>query len=469
LGILEFPVELNLREHYSFSMFDELTKEITKDLEAKESRQRARRDGAQAAFEYAVKHILEQLWRNSLSLPPCESTINLGRSYYSELARYRDPRLTYRQVKAAFDGLIACRFIEVTTGGYFSRERQSGGLTRFVPTDRLLERFEELDGHPAFVFPYDVDQEVIILRDKIDGRKVDIDYKDTPKTERFRANLRQINECFLRHWTDLRIKNSEVRRLAERILQDQDREPIDLSRRTLTRIFAKGSFEQGGRFYRGWWQNVPSEYRRYITIDEAVTTEYDFSQLSPHMLHFAHNYEMGEQDAYDRVFDGEHRDVVKQAFNAMIQASSQLNLKPDKINIDGLEMSWMDIRQRILDAHKPIQHLFFKGIGKKLQYKDSCIAESVMLQFVRQNQVALPIHDSFIMRAGFAGDLEEAMRRAFYDEFQSDIPIKHEVIIERVALFNADGAPRKEEVTKDDREHSQWYDRNTMWLVSRGK
>ena len=112
MGILEFPVELNLREHYSFSMFDELTKEITKDLEAKESRQRARRDGAQAAFEYAVKHILEQLWRNSLSLPPCESTINLGRSYYSELARSRDPRLTYRQVKAAFDGLIACRFID---------------------------------------------------------------------------------------------------------------------------------------------------------------------------------------------------------------------------------------------------------------------------------------------------------------------------------------------------------------------
>ena len=86
MGILELPLELNLKEHYSFYMFDELTKEITKDLEAKESRQRARRDDAQAAFEYAVKHILEQLWRNSLSLPPCENTIHLGRSYYSELA-----------------------------------------------------------------------------------------------------------------------------------------------------------------------------------------------------------------------------------------------------------------------------------------------------------------------------------------------------------------------------------------------
>jgi len=47
LGILELPLELNLKEHYSFYMFDELTKEITKDLEAKASRKRAKRDDAQ--------------------------------------------------------------------------------------------------------------------------------------------------------------------------------------------------------------------------------------------------------------------------------------------------------------------------------------------------------------------------------------------------------------------------------------
>ena len=90
-----------------------------------------------------------------------------------------------------------------------------------------------------------------------------------------------------------------------------------------------------------------------------------------------------------------------------------------------------------------------------------------MLQFAEQNQVALPIHDSFIMRQGYAGDLEEVMRRAFHDEFQSDIPIKQEVIIERIALFDEHGEPRTEEVTRDDRKHSQWYDRNTMWLYQR--
>ena len=57
-----------------------------------------------------------------------------------------------------------------------------------------------------------------------------------------------------------------------------------------------------------------------------------------------------------------------------------------------------------------------------------------MLQFAEQNQLVLPIHDSFIMREGFSGDLEEAMRRAFYDEFEANIPIKREVIIDHVLL-----------------------------------
>jgi hypothetical protein len=450
-------------------MFEEFVKEITKELEAKESRSRARSAAPHARFEYAVSFLLRELWRNSLSYPLRESSIHLRRGYYSELPRYRDENLTYRQVKAAFDGMIDCRMIEVTTAGFYRREIGSGELTRFIPTDRLLERFETLEGHPAFQLKSDTSGDIIILRNKIDGRKQDVDYDDTPKTERFRSNLTKINDCFVKHWADLRIEDTEVAKLSDRINQDPDKQPIDLSKRTLTRIFTNGSFEEGGRFYRGWWQNVPSEYRPFITIDESVTTEYDFSQLSPHMLYFAYNHELGEVDAYDRVLDGEHRDVVKQAFNAMVQSSSPLNQKPDKINMDGLEMDWQELRQRILDAHKPIQDLFFTDIGNKLQFKDSCVAESIMLQFAEQSQVALPIHDSFIMREGFAGDLEEAMRRAFYDEFQADIPIKREVIIERIALFDAEGNPRTDAVTRDDRKHSQWYDRNTSWLYSRGQ
>ena len=155
-------------------MFDELVKEVTKDLEAKESRGRARGGDLKARFEYAVKFILGELWRNSLSHPPSESSINLRAVYYSELPRYRDAKLTYRQVKAAFDGMIDCRMIEVTTRGYYLRDAGRGELTKFIPTDGLFERFEDMEGHPAFVLTPDLDQETIILRNNLGADQVDI-------------------------------------------------------------------------------------------------------------------------------------------------------------------------------------------------------------------------------------------------------------------------------------------------------
>ena len=40
------------------------------------------------------------------------------------------------------------------------------------------------------------------------------------------------------------------------------------------------------------------------------------------MLYFANNKELGSEDAYDRVLDGQHRAKVKEAFNAMVQANT---------------------------------------------------------------------------------------------------------------------------------------------------
>jgi len=186
---------------------------------------------------------------------------------------------------------------------------------------------------------------------------------------------------------------------------------------------------------------------------------------TPHIIYFAYNKEMGSDDAYDRVLDGEYRDVVKQAFNAMIQADSPLNEKPRDINLDGLEMDWIDLKQRIFDAHKPIQNLFFSGIGNRLQFENSCITESVMLWFQKMDAPTLPVHDSFIMHYGYDGELEEAMRRGFYERFNSDIPTKEE-ILKALPVFTAENQPGKlsvEEILKEEVEYSQWQDRHRMW------
>ena len=102
----------------------------------------------------------------------------------------------------------------------------------------------------------------------------------------------------------------------------------------------------------------------------------------------------------------------------MVQASTPLKNCPSELDMSGLEMSWAELRDRIIKAHKPIADLFFKGVGNHLQFQDSNIAERVMLHFAGMDAPALPVHDSFILHHAYgeSGEVEEAMRRAFYEE-----------------------------------------------------
>jgi hypothetical protein len=331
----------------------------------------------------------------------------------------------------------------------------------------------EIPEHPAIHLKPNLDAETILLRNEIDGRKVLVDYEEDAFTEKARNNLKTINQCFIRHWLDLRILDKDVLALQERLFDDTEKQPIDLTKRTLVRIFSNASFEEGGRFYRGWWQNVPSEYRPYITIDSKATSEHDYSQLNPNMIYSVYNKELGSEDAYSRVAGEENRDVVKQAFNAMFQASTTLDRKPDGIDLDAIGMSWRELKEAILNAHKPIKDYFFKGLGNRLQFEDSCIAESVMLQFAKMDAPALPIHDSFIMHHGFGtyGELEEAMRRAYHDRFHTDIKVKGDMVVPvkpakdyPIGDKNFFADTSIDGIINAENEYSQWRDRDDMWM-----
>jgi hypothetical protein len=455
-------------------MIAELTKEVIKRIEASEGRSRSRTANEQLRFEHAVHALLTDLWKAVKSTPIRECSINKRSGWYSENPRYRDPLLTYKQTIAVFNGLIKIGFIEVTHEGYYDRVTLQGGLTRFIAKDELLERLQELDEHPAISIKPDLNAETIILRNKVNGKKVLQEYEDTPATERYRANLEIINSCFLKHWFDLEVQDTELAKLEERIANHATKEPIDFSQRTLVRIFSNGSFKQGGRFYRGWWQNVPSEYRQYITIDEKRTAEFDFSQLNPHLLYHSNYKELGSEDAYDRVLDGQHRKIVKQAFNAMVQTSTPLKNCPNEIDMSGLEISWPELRDRIIKAHKPIADLFFNGVGNHLQFLDSNIAERVMLHFAGMDAPALPVHDSFIMHHAYgeSGEVEEAMRKGFYEEVGEHISkIDKEIL---TWTYRKDEGDTDKPTTLDldtilsgDDDVSRWRERHQLWYAQR--
>ena len=128
------------------------------------------------------------------------------------------------------------------------------------------------------------------------------------------------------------------------------------------------------------------------------------------------------------------------------------------------DMDWPTLRDAILKAHRAIEDMFFQGHGNHLQYIDSCIAEQVMLQFNKMDYPVLPVHDSFIMHHAFGdlGELEEAMRRAFYHHFKKDIRVKGE--IGELMAGSFDGRDSDElsfdELIDGEPEYSRWNGRN---------
>ena len=237
--------------------FEELCTKISQDIDAKEIRSRSRTEQEQIRFNYAVRQQLIELWKKHHTHKDNQSSIQKNKNFYSALQQYRDPHLTYRMAIQTFEGLQKLDLIEVTKNGFYDHVKMEGNLTRYKATPKLREMLNELDGHPLIDLLPNLDSNTILLRQKIDGRRMLAPYDEDKDTEQWRINLRVINGCFSRHILDLRIKDSEVESMQERLLSDSEKEPIDLTNKVLVHIFINNSLakvegftEDGGRTYQ---------------------------------------------------------------------------------------------------------------------------------------------------------------------------------------------------------------------------
>jgi len=417
-------------------MFDTLVADITRIVKTKEARGK-RNEQSYQDLTNAVRYLLKILWEDSTSIPVRKSGFHLHNAYYSSTNRYnKHLGVAYRQVKQAYDTLMQLGFIEMTDEFKFSTHYPEDNKLRLhIAAGELGERLKALDSIPALYEPPNLNEESIILRL---NKKLQ-PYEDDAATNLMRNNLRLINKTLCRHWLELKLPDADCPELERRLGEDDTPRTINFGRRTLARVFSDGDFNSYGRFFRGWWQEVPNndekglKYRQFLTIDGKKTVEYDYSSMNPHIIYLMDGKHLGE-DAYNRVYDGDHRDIVKTAMSAMLMAKTPLKSAPKDLKgeLKEADLSWTELRERILKAHKAIEHLFFKGNGKHLQFEDSKIAERVLLSFARQDIPIYPIHDSFIGHHGYGdtGELEEEMRRAFYESFKTDIPIKQEVVLQ---------------------------------------
>ena len=212
-----------------------------------------------------------------------------------------------------------------------------------------------------------------------------------------RNNVKFINDVLSKQWFDLELTDDEFEQLEKRMHQrslerNEGEGRLRLQDRMLYRVFNNLEFNEGGRFYGGWWEMVPSEYRRKILINGKRTEELDFSTLHPTIL-YAQSSSSLKGDAYDielrprAIPDGyspiDFRTIVKRAFNAMLNARHELRQAPRELKLKGWGIKWDELVAAIRERHEPIGSQFFSDAGLRLQYEDSQIAESLMIEFAK--------------------------------------------------------------------------------------
>lgn len=387
--------------------------------------------------------------------------------------------------------------------------------SRMRAAPRLAEVYEETEATWVSIVA-DLDAPHVIVKDK---NKKPVRYPDPGDFDLERAigNLRRINENLQSTFINFNISDlahNELKRRFSGVLDDDEgdvvgevREPFDFTNRTLKRIFAEGTFEKGGRFYGGWWQGVPSEYRKHIEIDGKITVEMDYATMQPTIFYAQAGVER-PIDSY--TLDGwpqekSFRKLVKKLFSQLVN-SDPTSRNPNqwhRFAPQGLTQAHDEreplsphekrIRERaafrelygadynelivsLLEFHEPIKDAFFSKSWGRMQRIDSDIAESVMLKLLRQDVsiTLLPIHDSFIVRRGAENILKEAMSEAFEETVGAMAGIdRDEAIFDPPEDYNNEiGLVFGEDLYRLSKEHvethSSYHRREQEWIMQHG-
>jgi hypothetical protein len=355
-----------------------------------------------------------------------------ARSTYSAHGAYNPDWLTYRILTGVIDGLRRAEIIS----GVVSKATGYGDAPRstFQATPKLLETLAEHVIRPEDLVRDDDVAPVLILKGPgPKGAKPWLNYnRRAPEIILLDQPVRAYN-AFLRDqplaWTPPANAIEDLRQRMDE--QGMRREMPDPAQRRLRRIYNEGRWDRGGRFYGGWWEQVPADLRQFITIDQQRTVELDFGGFLPRALYHREGINF-DGDAYDipeireacvrRKMDwrGVVRPSIKRMFAVILNSQSPKGRhRVSDITLPN-RMSTTRGYQLIEQHHHRIEKWFHKGVGLEIMNGESNICQRILTAAMAENIVVLSIHDSFRVQERHGDWLQQAMIEAYRDAFGFD-------------------------------------------------
>ena len=194
------------------------------------------------------------------------------------------------------------------------------------------------------------------------------------------------------------------------------------------RIFYRGSWELGGRYHGGWWQQIPSELRHHIMINDEPTQEVDFSGFhialsyaleglvapaDPYRLKSVLNGLTAEQQRSDvkqlalTAINARHRTSAFNAFRANKNADN-----PTARPISYTNAMLDQLLEEFLEINRPIEQYVCTDKGVELMALDGRITTHIIEHFTDKNIPVLTIHDSYVIQMQYEMELISVMQEA---------------------------------------------------------
>jgi hypothetical protein len=431
------------------------------------------------------KLMLDALYQAHCSqLPNTGVALPLSPRYYTNNDSNNTLSYSFRETSLVFDSLKSLGWIKAEKG--YLPEGGKGVPTAMRADGELSKVFKSNFQPWLLVYPIG-DPLILKSKNAYKAKRVKLPIPDGAKPRLMRTNLNAINNLLSEQAICLNLTNAQLKVMCQEMADrnykidrydpQETRKPraLNFSHVHLRRIFARGQMNLGGRFYGGWWQNIPKGYRRYITINGCQTVEVDFSTLHPTLLFLENKldppvdfYDLGLKTEGNPLFEPDaeqyeiKRKIIKGFANALINDERGVH-KLDKEAVATLGMASAELRDLLIKTHPVFAKAIKSDAGVRYQFIDSRIAEAVMMKLLKQNIVCLCVHDSFVVIDDFHDELVIAMKEAFAEVVKADPTLKPaELPIDGFEIHHTNMQKLSEELTSAfSRSYNvSWYRQN---------
>jgi len=394
-------------------------------------------NGKRSIAKRHIKLVLLDLYVAWLTDPDLCLSVNMTRDFYSRnfgtgTTRYNELNISAKTItvintlKSDDVGLIGYKRGVEAQEGY-----GTGFISRIWAEPKLVRMFEKSAFNEFMIYSHH-DRETVLLRDK---DKNDIPYESTDEIVSQRSLVKHYNELLERTFIDIGSANSPRLEIEKNKGSKDPNKPhyvrITHKGKFTYRVFNNLSWDEGGRFYGGFWQRVGQDYRNDILINDEETVELDFNSMHPVLAYAKKGVDYWKDigtDPYDlpvaQINDPDiSRHVVKKLILLALNANNDDELfnafrsEFDYSLLGGLEHKFTnDALGKILDSikakHPTIADQIATGAGLELMNLDSKIVEFVIKQFLQTNTPILSVHDSFRVQTSQRDKLARAMKDA---------------------------------------------------------